>query len=187
MMVRVFNFIIFLLCITISGCKDDTNNKEVFLINEYKGPCEIRISLQDHNYNIKIVGKDNILGALVTNNSVSYNVRLLSKDLYVLSQIQPGDIDSSDHLVNLEIKYDTHDSGFENLTVARDSDFAMLIEKIIDIYNLPEYKVKHGDTLSKVMSQEFNNRFTTSQILEVNPDLDPDSIRVGLRIKIPQL
>lgn len=61
-----------------------------------------------------------------------------------------------------------------NLTVARQ-----------DVYG--EYEVKSGDTLSEIAQKLTKGKLSYKQIFEANRDLlsDPDKIRPGQRLKIP--
>jgi len=65
-----------------------------------------------------------------------------------------------------------------------DSPVERLIRKLIVIFNLPEYHVKPGDTLAKIVTQEFHNTVTIEEMLAVNPGIYPDYID-KMVLKVP--
>ena len=58
--------------------------------------------------------------------------------------------------------------------------------------NVAEYEIREGDVLSKILSQvnaqfksEGKKTITQKQLLDANPGLNPDKLRVGQKILIP--
>lgn len=61
-----------------------------------------------------------------------------------------------------------------------------VFERVIYLSSLPTYRVKEGDTLSSIAQHVFEDPKKITEILDVNPYLRDDQIRIGSIIRLPQ-
>ncbi len=180
---RKLLFIVFMLWSTIAAAYEFQMGR-IGSIKANGVPVEISVHLNNSQYHISIVGKDDSVGALVTHDKKRYNVSLLEHDLDILATLKTSDHVHTDGLEIL-VKHTTYLNVITQ-HVPDDSSVAMLIKRMITIFHLPEYRVRTGETLSDIVVERFHKKITIEQILEVNPGLDPDHIGAGRILKIPK-
>jgi len=148
-------------------------------------PIELQVTEASKSYKVRIVGKDDIVGALITGENKAQNLRLIKTDLDILASLKATDKQPNEKDLILQCKA-TSKASFSSLRLASDEGGAVLVRRLIYIFNLPEYCVQDGDTFSEILMTRLNGKFTKKELLDVNPGLDPDRVFIGQRIKLPE-
>ena len=147
-------------------------------------PIEIRLGFENREYRMSIVGKDDMVGALVSGDKGSYNVALPAGDLDVLSSLREVRCPSGEPSWDIHVEW-TRSSASERSEISCNSRAADLLRKILFIYNLPEYRVRRGETVAGIVAENYAGKLTLERVLEVNPGVTPGWIWPGQRLKIP--
>lgn len=145
-------------------------------------PAGMIVQIEYRIYQIALFGKFDVVGALITSEGKKHNISLSQADLDILATTLNGSIASQAQGLHLQVMHPKKRE-YVSRTLAVNSPAERLLRKLIMIFHLPEYHVKPGDTLSKIVTQHFQNTITVEDMLAVNPGLNPDYIdRMVLKI-----